>query len=67
MHNEMNERTRSLVVKEIADLIAGNKEYDYKSFIRYLSDTGQYNLRGHMILNKFTYGTLVKEAQVANN
>ena len=62
MHNEMNEQTRSLVIKEIADLIASNQEYDYKHFIKYLDGKEKYNLKGHMLLNKFVYGSLVKEA-----
>lgn len=63
MHNEMNEEVRQNMVNEIAYLISSGNSYSYKDFMKHLKDDDKMFLRGHMMLNKFLYGSLVNEAR----
>ena len=63
MHNEMNDDVRQQVVTEISLLIESGSLYDYKDFMNHLKAQDKRFLRGHMMLNKFLYGSLVKEAK----
>ena len=63
MHNEMNEEVRQNMVNEIACLISTGNNYAYKDFMKHLKDEHKLFLRGHMMLNKFLYGSLVHEAK----
>lgn len=63
MHNEMNDQVRQQMVEEIACLINTGNLYTYKDFMKHLKDEHKSFLRGHMMLNKFLYGSLVHEAK----
>lgn len=63
MHNEMNDIVRQQVVDEIAILVGKSNFYTYKDFMSYLKSENKNFLRGHMMLNKYLYGSLVKEAK----
>lgn len=65
MHNEMNDDVRRQVVTEISLLIQNGSLYDYKDFMNHLKSEKKLFLRGHMMLNRFLYGSLVKEAKAS--
>ena len=59
----MKDNIRLMLVDEIKILIASGKFYEYKDLLRYLHHGKKFNLKGHMISNRYLYGALVREAK----
>jgi hypothetical protein len=67
MHSEMNESAKARMLEQISLFASTGSTCEYKDFIKFLHKNNQFFLKGHMITNRFLYGSLVKEALNGSN
>lgn len=58
----MRNDIRKKIVDIIIDYRKTNPDVVYKDFILYLRTINEFNLRAHVVQNKFKFGSMVREA-----
>lgn len=58
MRNDIRRRIVDLIIEYRKD----NRDVVYKEFLSYLKDINEFNIRAHIVQNKYKFGSMVREA-----
>lgn len=58
MRNDIRKRIVDLIIEYRKD----NRDVVYKEFLSYLKDINEFNIRAHVIQNKYKFGSMVRES-----
>ena len=63
----MRNDIRSRIVDLIKDYKGDNEEVRYKEFLHYLKLNNEFNMRAHVVQNRYMFNSMVREAFSSSN
>jgi hypothetical protein len=63
MRNDIRSRIVDLIIEYKED----NEEVRYKEFLHYLKLNNEFNMRAHVVQNRFMFNSMVREAFSSSN